>query len=258
MIAKAVIKHNFSRYARHYDRYARIQQRTGDALLTHITGQSFGRILDMGCGTGQLTYALQRQFPRAVIHALDICPDMLAVARDKPFAHTIEFMAADVECAELNGPYDLIVSNATFQWLSDMQAMMTRCRSCLGSDGRLLFSLFGPDTYRELAEVVAEVWQATITAASAFRLDENSTAALLGQHFNEVSVDRQCIQTSYPDLLTLLRTIKYTGTQGEGLSGRTLLRRDIHALETVYRQRYGAITATHEIITAQARKAKTA
>ena len=258
MIAKAVIKRNFSRYACHYDRYAQIQQRAGAALLERLKDKSFTRILDMGCGTGYLTCALRQQFPQAVIHALDICPEMIEVARGKPFADTVTFGVADVECVDLKGPYDLIVSNATFQWLSDFPGMVDRCRQAMDSEGLLLFSLFGPDTYRELAEVLGEVLHTAVTAASRFRLDQHAIASLLGRHFNEVSVDQQMTQESYVDLLTLLRTIKYTGTQGDGLPQRTLLRRELRALESVYRQRHGSITATHQIIYAWARKVITA
>ncbi len=49
-----------------------------DRLLEHLPGGSM-RILELGCGTGNLTLRLAEQFPKAVITTVDAAPEMTAL-----------------------------------------------------------------------------------------------------------------------------------------------------------------------------------
>ena len=115
MITKATIKHNFSRHATRYDRYCRIQEWAATELLRDPSLGSFSRILDIGCGTGNLTQRLRERYPAAHIQAIDLCPNMLTLAREKSAGLGIDFRVGDAEIGDLGGPYDLIDSNAALQ-----------------------------------------------------------------------------------------------------------------------------------------------
>lgn len=69
------------------------------------------RILDLGAGTGLLTYFWYRQFPKAEYVLVDVSEEMLKIAR-KRFSGiaTVDFQVADYADALPKGYFDVIVS----------------------------------------------------------------------------------------------------------------------------------------------------
>ena len=82
-------------------------------------------ILELGCGTGYLTALLRERFPEAAIEAVDFAPAMIARARER--VPDARFVVADIEELELEPEsYDLIVSSATVQWLTEPEQTFAR------------------------------------------------------------------------------------------------------------------------------------
>jgi len=158
MDSKAIIKHNFSRHARRYDDFSVIQDRVGAALLRITPGKGVRRILDVGCGTGTFTRALAQRYDRASITAVDICPAMTKMAQQKLDTHRIRWTCADAERIVLDQCFDLIASNACFQWFEDLAGAVRRYRRLLTPGGVLVFSAFGPSTLCELGQVMQGLW----------------------------------------------------------------------------------------------------
>jgi len=80
------------------------------------------RIADLGCGPGNVTRLLADRWPGARITGYDNSPEMLDKAHVDHEGPTsgggrIDFAAADLRAWAPAEPYDLIVSNATFQWV---------------------------------------------------------------------------------------------------------------------------------------------
>ncbi|AEF92962.1 biotin biosynthesis protein BioC [Desulfotomaculum nigrificans CO-1-SRB] len=155
MIDKNVLKKNFSRNAVNYDTYAVIQKKMAHQLLKTISFEHKDthdsiNILDIGCGTGYFTEQLARCYPNANITAVDIAPGMIEYARKKLRSKKIEFLCADIEEVEINRKYDLIVSNATFQWFNQLEQTIIKLDAMLKNSGMLAFSTFGPMTFNEL------------------------------------------------------------------------------------------------------------
>ncbi len=257
MITKATIKHNFSRHATRYDGYCRIQEWAATELLRDASVGPFARILDVGCGTGNFTHRLRERYPAAHIDAIDLCPNMVGLARRKSVGLGIDFQVGDAESGDLGGPFDLIASNAAFQWFRDFEQTIKHCLSHLEARGVLLFSMFGPATYRELATTLAAVLGEEVTVSAAAFADVERVTACLQARVGQVQVRQEIVTQSYASLMALLKTIKYSGTQGQGLTGRALTRARIQALEHQYRERYGAIVATHQILYCWARRGST-
>lgn len=86
-------------------------------LIHRIALPSPARIVDLGCGPGNSTAALWRQWPDAEIAGLDSSPEMIAAAkRDYPAR---EWILDDVSTWEAGRAYDLVISNALLQWVPD-------------------------------------------------------------------------------------------------------------------------------------------
>ena len=156
MNTKEIIKRNFSRYARYYDNYSKIQDISGIGLLSELKSDGFRNILDVGCGTGNYTGLLRERFPFAKIKAIDISGEMIEIAREKLQNKAIEFMIKDAEkidsigIADPEESFDLISSNVSFQWFADLEKALLNYKRLLKPGGTILFSTFGPLTFYEL------------------------------------------------------------------------------------------------------------
>ena len=85
---------------------------------TEVEGpKSEVRIADVGTGSGCIALALAKELPEAEIHATDISPAALEIARANAARHQLErrihFHQSDL-LSGLDGPFDLIVSNPPY------------------------------------------------------------------------------------------------------------------------------------------------
>ncbi|MEU1288048.1 methyltransferase domain-containing protein [Kitasatospora sp. NPDC005856] len=100
-------------------------------------------ILDIGCGPGNSTAVLRERWPRARLTGVDNSAAMLATARSEgePDAEYLLADARDYDPAPA-GP-DLIVSNATLQWVDGHLALLPRWADALRPGGALAFQVPG-------------------------------------------------------------------------------------------------------------------
>lgn len=165
MIDKQLVQKRFSERAKTYDQFANVQKKMADALMSRIAIRP-SAILEIGCGTGYLTEKLRRAFPHAYITAVDIAEGMIAMAKARLGDDRIVWRCADIEEMDILARYDLIISNATFQWLNDAERTIARLSSALNEGGQFLFSTFGASTFHELhASFAAALKQQHITEA---------------------------------------------------------------------------------------------
>lgn len=157
MIDKQQVKLHFSKNASNYNQYAHVQKKMRDILIEFLLQSNedvikIKKILEIGCGTGYLTRALTEIFPSAHITAIDIAPGMISEIKPKFKNNSIDFICDDIEELDLNTTYDIIISNATFQWFNDMPITIKKLYTALNPNGILCFSTFGKYTFRELNE----------------------------------------------------------------------------------------------------------
>jgi trans-aconitate 2-methyltransferase len=86
-------------------------------LLQRVGASAPARVVDLGCGPGNLTRLLAERWPDASVEGHDSSPEMIArAAADVP---DVAFRAADLRDWRPDEPVDVLVSNATLQWLPD-------------------------------------------------------------------------------------------------------------------------------------------
>jgi SAM-dependent methyltransferase len=106
-------------------------------LLPDVAGS---RVLDLGCGVGQLAQYLAQQGAAEVI-GVDLSEQMLAVARAEWSHPNLAFQRASIEDAAFPPDrFELIVSSLAFHYVADYQALCRRIASWLTPDGILVFS----------------------------------------------------------------------------------------------------------------------
>jgi malonyl-CoA O-methyltransferase len=244
---KGILEKNFSRYARRYDRYAAIQDRIAAELIESLGGHSFSDILDIGCGTGNYTGLLRKRFPEARITAIDISGEMLRVAEGK-LKEGVRFIRNDAEAIDTDNRFDLISSNAAFQWFENLNEALNRYKGLLSGGGRIQFSTFGPSTFHELNSSVKDLFGHDESIGAGNFTGERRLEDILRRLFRDAEFRIEIYKEEYASLKELLLRIKYTGTRGEGaMNGKAWTKGKLESLERVYRERFGSITATYQV-----------
>lgn len=253
MADKTTIEKNFTRYASTYDQFAVIQNRIAQKLLDFTDSQNYSLILDIGCGTGNYTSLLNKKFPAAKITALDISEKMISVAKKKLSDSSVDFLIADAESARIEKKFDLLTSNACFQWFDDLDNMLEKCAKLLTPNGTISFSIFGPQTFHRLKASLTSLFDQPTPVSSADFLSIDALNSSLAKHFKNHSIEEQLIEEKYDSLWHLLNTIKHTGTRGSGINGQKLSRSHLAELENIYKQKFDSIIATYQIFYCKAK-----
>lgn len=124
-------------------------------LVARIPGPA-RTIVDLGCGPGHLTPVLRHRWPDAQIVGVDSSTEMIARARAENTDPLVSYEITDVREWEPAEPVDVIVSNATFQWVPGQFELIPRLRDHLSPGGRLAFSVpnnFDQPSHRILHEL---------------------------------------------------------------------------------------------------------
>ncbi|WP_257350205.1 malonyl-ACP O-methyltransferase BioC [Pseudalkalibacillus decolorationis] len=151
MIDKQLLRKRFSDHARTYDEYANVQKKMANQLIGSLPKSDKSiDILEIGCGSGYLTRILCEVFPHATITAIDLAPGMIEVAKERMGEKRVTYLCGDIEEMMLHKTYDIIISNATFQWLNNPKKVIGQLYTLLKSGGVFTFSTFGAKTFQEL------------------------------------------------------------------------------------------------------------
>lgn len=110
------------------------------ALLDYLPrAHSCESILELGCGTGNLSILLREAFPEARLHLVDVSGDSLDVCRARFAAcEAIEFVQQDFrELTYKSGEFDLIISSIAIHHLvsSEKQDLFRQCHDWLAEHG---------------------------------------------------------------------------------------------------------------------------
>ncbi len=111
----------------------------GKELITMLNPQKGERILDLGCGTGELTAEIAASGAELV--GMDASEKMIEAARLK--FPDLQFIKAKGESFIDTEPYDAIFSNATLHWILNPEAVISCMYSNLKPSGRLLLEMGG-------------------------------------------------------------------------------------------------------------------
>lgn len=91
-------------------------------LLSRVGATNPRRVVDLGCGPGNLTVSLSQRWPDATIEAVDSSPEMVAAARERGLDAVVGGIAEWSPQADT----DVVLSNAALQWVPGHADLMVR------------------------------------------------------------------------------------------------------------------------------------
>lgn len=113
-------------------------------LVARIRVSTPRTVVDLGCGAGNLTALLAQRWPTASIAGVDSSPEMIARARADIAG--VDFAVADLRdwlAAAERGSVDVLVSNATLQWLPEHLDLLPALVGAVVPGGWLAFQVPG-------------------------------------------------------------------------------------------------------------------
>lgn len=121
--------------------------------LVELAGLSRGQaVLDLATGTGIVAIAAAKSVgPAGRVVGVDISPGMIAQGRRKVVEEglpNVELIEADVESLDFGpGTFDAILCSSSLMWMSDIPAVLRKCRRLLTVGGRFAFSCYSETSF---------------------------------------------------------------------------------------------------------------
>jgi trans-aconitate 2-methyltransferase len=110
-------------------------------LISRVDAESPRRVVDLGCGPGNLTGLLADRWPQADVLGIDSSPEMIARAE----APGVRFEVGDLRkwAGRESEQVDVLVSNATLQWVPDHLELLPRLVERVTPGGWFAFQVPG-------------------------------------------------------------------------------------------------------------------
>ena len=119
-----------------YERFKDERAQPFHDLLSLIERRPAMRIIDLGCGTGELTRRLHVSHAAAETIGIDSSASMLKKS-DSVVTEGLRFERGDIEDFVHDRPFDLVFSNAALHWIADHERLFARLTALLNPHGQL-------------------------------------------------------------------------------------------------------------------------
>ncbi len=208
VINKPLVTERFTKGQSSYDAASEVQKKIADNLfdLWVKYGLTADSVLEIGSGTGYLTNKY-----KSLVHKItqwDISPMSADVIK----------IDAEVAIRKVCTPFDAIVSASTMQWFNSAAAFMNHCVDAIRTNGLVVLSTFGPETFHELT---------TAGVIPLPYLGEQSLRRIIPIGFEILELHSELIIKQFSSQLDVLRHLKATGvnSRSSNCNVREIMRR---------------------------------
>ena len=179
MIQKDLVQHRFEKAFASYGEHACLQQTISHTLFAQWQSHAphVASILELGCGTGNLSRLLTRLPDLQTLYLNDLCAASACLLQGFTGRLCSEFIGGDMDSVAFPQHLDAVVSSSALQWSQDLPALLAKISASLKPQGWLAFASFGPSHYQEIK---------TLTG--------------IGLHYPSLADITQCLQADF-DLL---------------------------------------------------------
>lgn len=131
----------------------------GSSLIDDLAPKEGEKILDAGCGTGDL--AFQIATAGALVTGIDSSEKMIAKAKEK-YPH-LPFFVKDITKLDFHDEFDAVFSNATLHWVKPPEKALINIYNSLKKGGRFVAEFGGKGNVQKITqELFAQIQKAGI------------------------------------------------------------------------------------------------
>ena len=211
-IDKALVAQRFAKAGQSYVEQAVVQKQISAQLFEYLKSycpKTFDSVLEIGCGSGNLTHLFQTHFQFDQLFLNDLYEDV-----DQHFStiQNIAWLIGDIEQLHLPQSLDAVISSSALQWMTDLPTLLHRIHDALKPNAYFGFSTFGSDNLNEIKQLTGQGLNYYSLEALQQQLQENGFEILLIQ---------QAYKQAYFDHpKSVLQHLKATGVTATAKSHR--------------------------------------
>ncbi len=163
------------------------------------------KILELGCGTGQLIYEIADNYPQVNYLGIDVAENMIAAAvegnrteknheKGSEFTENkirnLEFRVCPVEEFETDQRYDIIICTHAFPYFPDKEAMMKKISALCSDKGQVVIVNSSTNSLKDL--IINFFLKATTSKAKYLSIEEmKKLFAIAGLQVKDIRVIRE-------------------------------------------------------------------
>lgn len=172
-----------------YDQFKKERSAPFFDLLKQVIPRDNLRVIDLGCGTGELTSELLAYLPGSEITGIDSSAEMLEKANKLETGRMKFYQRSIEEQLELNETFDLVISNAAIQWCDDHEKLFPEIITKISKGGQLAVQIPSNHEFavHQLLKKVAE----TEPYKTAYGLWERQYSVLKTEAYARIMFDHQ-------------------------------------------------------------------
>ncbi|NTW49038.1 MAG: methyltransferase domain-containing protein, partial [Chlorobiales bacterium] len=127
---------NFSTISSEYKEKSLVQASASKQLITLLSIPANADVLDVGCGTGNLTAEL-RTITSGRVVGIDQSEGMIEQAQNHYKDKAIEFYVLNDDQLSFSNEFDVIFCNSTFQWFKTPSVTLSKFKKALRASGKV-------------------------------------------------------------------------------------------------------------------------
>tara|TARA_B100001063_G_scaffold211140_1_gene209251 strand:- start:916 stop:1737 length:822 start_codon:yes stop_codon:yes gene_type:complete len=240
---------SFSNKAHTYDAQSFVQKDVNKRLLSRLDLVKHTKkdILEIGSGTGSLSNDIQNKYERVKVVSLDLSYGMSKIHKSKN---------PDAMCLTATGEnppfkaqaFDTILSSLTLHWCNVDSDLFSRYLNLLKPEGLLLYTVAGPDTFKEFKNCPQEIYNKL--RFNRFLDMHHYGDFMLSANFKDPVVDNELITLEFSSLELLLKSLRFTGTNITSNSqSQHITKSEYNIIEqSLYNEQSNSFELTYEII----------
>jgi len=211
-VNKALVAQRFAKAGQSYIEHAVVQKQISAQLFEYLKQycpQSLPSVLEIGCGSGNLTHSFESYFQVEQLYLNDLYADV-----DQHFLNLkhVNWLIGDIEQLTLPPSLDAVISSSALQWMIDLPALLQRIHNALKPNTYFGFSTFGENNLIEIKQLTGQGLNYYSLEALQQQLQENGFEILLIQ---------QAYKQAYFDHpKSVLQHLKATGVTATATSHR--------------------------------------
>ena len=229
-IDKVVSAQRFAKAGQSYIEQAVVQKQISAQLFKYLKTycpQSLPSVLEIGCGSGNLTHLFHSYFQVDQLFLNDLYEDV-----DQHFStiENIAWLIGDIEQLHLPQSLDAVISSSALQWMTDLPTLLHRIHDALKPNAYFGFSTFGSDNLTEIKHLTGQGLNYISLEFLKRQLEQ--------QNFEVLFIEQEVKQIYFDHPKSVLQHLKATGVTATAKSHRWT-KQSLQQFYLDYQQFYG-------------------